>query len=190
MSRAWVLLVTVGCATGGEDGPVVDASIDTRAADSAVDTYVPPTFDGPMEAIFPTDDTAPPKICDTPAGTTLTVSGSYMSTPEMALDKNLGTVWNAGDHTGWMELRFPAPIWFDRVRIAAHALPACNVTYRISATGPIGEGTRLVPTDTVWLDAIPVTAGSYASIRIDVPRADSWITLGEVRVLDSTGGCP
>jgi hypothetical protein len=188
----WIALIALlGCASGGDDGVVSsDASTDSRARDTAVvDTFYTPT-DGPTDSIFPVDDTAPPKICDTPVGTTATASGAYMSSPGDSCDHNLGTIWNSGGYTGWMKLTFPKPIYFDRVRIAAMSLPDCNETYTISAAGgSIGSGTRALNGSARWLDPIDVTPGTYGEIQIDIAMADSWITLAEVQVFDSTGGC-
>ncbi len=187
----WIALALLGCAEGSPDeaSTVQDAAVAETSAPTDTGTrFTPP--DGPMDAIFPVEDSALPKICDTPVGTTATASGSYMSTPELSVDRDVGTVWNSGDYLGWMRVKFPKPIFFDRVRVAANAVPACNITYTVHATGKLGEGTRAVTPAVAWLDPIEIAPGTYDEILIDVGRAESWITLAEVRVFDSTGGCP
>lgn len=188
MWRWLAIAALLGCASGGEDASTTssaDAAIDTRLDTAIADSFAPPG-DAP---IFPTEDTALPKICETPAGTLATASGSYMSAASDSVDHNLGTIWNSGGYTGWMKLTFPKPITFDRVRIAAMSLPDCKETYTISASSKIGGDTRALNGSTRWLDPIAVTPGTYSEITIDVAMAPSWITLAEVQVFDSTGGC-
>lgn len=199
MTSRWLsfVVLSVGCATGGGDEVVNTNDANAPPTDTSIDTYRAPydgaQYDGPRDAIFAVEDTAPtapPKICDTPAGTTVTASGAYMSAPEMTVDRNLGTAWNAGDYLGWLRVKFPAPIFVDRVRIAAHAAPDCNIVYTIHAASKIGEGTRAVTGSGTWLEPIAIAPGTYGELLIDVPRADSWIAINEVRVFDSTGACP
>lgn len=197
VAMRWSLVVALlGCAAGEEDAisPMADASTDSRssAGDSAsfvTDGATDGLSDGAIEAIFGLEDTAPPKICETPTGTTVTASGSYGSTPDMAADRNLGSVWNSGDYSGWVRLKFPKPIYFDRVRVAANALPACSEPYVLSAGAPIGNDTRPVSESVAWLEPFTVTAGTYEELMIQVGPALSWITLAEVQVFDSSGGC-
>ena len=193
--RILLALALLGCAAGdGEDLsiPRSDAATDSRSVDAAIDSYT--LTDAPADAIFPVEDTAPAKTCVTPSGTTVTASGSYGSTPEMALDQNIGTLWNSGGYTGWLKLKFPAPVSFDRVRLAANALPACNEPYVLksgTSGAKIGDGSRFVPSDRVaWLDPFEVSPGTHDELLIEIGPADSWITLAEVQVFDSTGGCP
>lgn len=193
MRGAVIALLAIGCAEGA-DAEAVAVSDSTSVAETvAADTYVGPT-DGPMESIFAVEDTAPappPKLCDTPMGATATASGSYDSTPAMALDKSLGTVWNAGAGLGWLRIKLPSPVHFDRVQIAGHASPACNETYTIHAgSAKIGEGTRALTATNAWLDPIAIAPGTYDEILIDVALAESWIAIAEVRLFDSTGACP
>lgn len=191
----WSLVVALlGCAAGEEDAiaPMADASTDSRSPQPASDAgsfRSDGASDGAMEAIFGLEDTAPPKICETPTGTTVTASGSYGSSADMAADRNLGSVWNSGDYSGWVRLKFPKPIYFDRVRVAANALPACNEPYVLSAGAPIGNHTRPVSESVAWLEPFTVTAGTYEELMIQVGPALSWITLAEVQVFDSSGGC-
>lgn len=197
MRSRWVLFAAalLGCASGGDEDATTTAS-DASVSDTRVDTGVFVPGDGPMEAIFPVDDAElPPKLCDTPKGTTATASASYeTSTPEKAVDRELGSYWNSGSNTGWLKLKFPSPVVFDRVRIAAHALPVSNETYHVSgfkggSGGKIGSAVRPVPGATAWLAPIDVTPGAYDEIMIEIGMSDSWITAAEVRVFDSTGGC-
>lgn len=167
----------------------MDAPADTRVikdsgADSADSNEVAP------DAIFPTEDTTTAKVCDLPAGTTPTATSAYMSAPSDAIDRNLGTLWNSGGYTGSFKLVFPKPISFDRVRIAAMSLPDSSESYSLSASSKIGEGTRALTGSTTWLEPFVVTPGTYSELTIDIAMSASWITLAEVSVFDSTGGCP
>ncbi|MBI2390903.1 MAG: hypothetical protein HYV09_15030 [Deltaproteobacteria bacterium] len=191
MHRAALLAcLVVGCATGDDDGvrPRPDAGADAGARDTGSPGDVAP------EAIFPVEDAGEKGLCGTPAGTTITASGSYSSTPEMAIDGNLDTYWNSGGYTGSVRLKFAGAIRFDRVRLAATALPACDETYTLvgwvgGAPTTIATATRSVPSVGAWLPTIEVTAGTWDELSVEVAKAASWITLGEIVVFDSTAGC-
>lgn len=185
------LFAMVGCATAANDdlSPRSDAAADglTDARDTGGIEDVAP------EAIFPVEDAGEKGLCGTPAGTTITASGSYSSTPQMAIDGTLDTYWNSGDYTGWVRLKFPKAVRFDRVRLAANALPACDETYTLvgykgGAATPLGTATRSVGSGG-WLPTIEVAGGTWDELSIEVAKAASWITLGEVVVFDSTAGC-
>jgi hypothetical protein len=199
--------------SSSDSGAITDARADTAATG---DTLVDLGTDVASDGIFPTEDTRPddadavddtppvdttppptdttPPTCATPAGSTATASGAYASAPGDAIDGNVGTYWNAGDYAGWIDVKFPAAIYFDRVRVAATALPACSEPYtltgfRAGTPTVIGTATPAVPDGAAWLPTMVVTAGVYDELRIDVGTSSSWIAIAEIVVYDSAGGC-
>jgi len=191
--RSFSLLVfaLLGCANADEPSTGIDAGNDGAVADSGTTLRT----DGAMDAIFPTEDSGPTGICATPSGTTVTANGAYMSAAESVVDAQLSTVWNSGDYAGWLRLKFPSPTRFDRVRIAANALPACDEVYTIKgvsggATTTLATATRSVTSETKWLPAIELSAGTYDELLIEIGMSASWIAIGEIVVFESTAGCP
>jgi len=193
---AGATLLMCGCATA-DAGDVPTLPSDGGATDAAVDTAPSRDATEPdvlADVIFPIEDTGPKGICETPAGTTITGSGAYMSTPQMAIDGKLDTVWNSGGYTGSVRLKFPKAIRFDRVRLAANAVPACDETYTLTgylagAPTTLAAATRPVVSAVGWLPTIDLPGGTWDELSIDVAKAASWITLAEVVVFDSTAGC-
>ena len=186
-SLALLVAATLGCANADDPDSAGDASADSTTDTGVYDARLP---DG-SDAIFPTEDTGSTGICATPTGTTVTASGSYMSTPEMVIDAQLSTVWNSGDYTGSLHLKFPKPIKFDRVRIAGNALPdsAETFTFRSGSTD-LGSATRNVTGENKYLPDIEIPVGTYDELIITIGMSASWIALAEIVVLDSTAGCP
>ena len=222
MRKGWIALasfVLVACAQADEASSSPDAAPDARKTDSiaAGDTGAP--SDGsPADGLFPTEDTrdddastadttppdtAPidtpppdttPPTCATPGGSTATASGAYSSAPGDAVDGDESTSWNAGDYTGWLDIVFPHAIYFDRIRIAATALPECIEPYTFTgylagASTPLGSASIDVPEGTDWVPTVPIPAGTYDELRIDVGSSASWIAIAEVVVYDSAAGC-
>lgn len=186
-------VLALGCADAEDPATSIDAGRDSSAI---VDTAPRDTAfsEGGSDAIFPVEDVGPTGICATPSGTTATASGSYMSTPDVLVDGNISSVWNSGDYSGWIRLKLPKPTLFDRVRIAANALPACDHVYTVKgSTGgtetAIGSATRAVTTEHQWLPAIEVTRGTYDEVLVEVAPTASWIALGEIVLFDSLAGC-
>ena len=117
-----------------------------------------------------------------------------MSAPTDAVDGNEGTYWNAGDYTGWIDFKFPRAVYFDRIRIATNALPACSEPYTFTgylggAATSLGSATISAPAGTDWVPTVAVPAGIYDELRIDVGTSASWIAIAEVVVYDSGAGC-
>lgn len=210
--RVWwpviVIIVPCACAQASEDmapatedsSPVPDARLadTTDAGDVRGDVVDGDTksADGSAEAdaIFPVDDGAV-GLCATPAGTTVTASGSWMSTPDSVVDGSTSTGWNSGGYDGWLDLKLPKAVHFDRIHIAAGGLPACTEPYTFKASlggvEKMNEAHALdVPEGTAWLPPIAVAAGDYDELRIEVGTSASWISIAEIVVYDSTAKCP
>ncbi|MGZ5970758.1 MAG: hypothetical protein ACXWP4_23970, partial [Polyangiales bacterium] len=135
---------SLACANADNAPVAVDAA---TAKDSSLDTYVADSAEtAPEEEVGTLFDVDVPDtfkgICATPTGTTVTASAAYMSTAEMCIDGTLSTSWNSGGYTGSMRLTFPAAIAFDRLRIAANAVPVTDETYTITGFSK-GTGTPL-----------------------------------------------
>lgn len=129
-----------------------------------------------------------------PAGTTATATTSYdVNTPDLAVDGNLGTYWNAGDLTGSLTITFSSAQTFDAVRIRATALPTSDETYTLTGYQDavqvqIGQSTQSVAQGSSVLAPIAVTAATYDAIRIDVTSTQSWVAITEVGLV--TPSCP
>ncbi len=208
LSATSVCALIAGCATGGNEEPTRETEIATDAAPAEGGQDAPDAPDASAETaasvdtgattdghtlIFPVE---PEKTCGLPFGTMVVASGSFESTPQKALDGNLGTYWNSGANTGTLTVKFPGPVTFDRVRIAAFGVPATSHTYGFAASSGtnvthIGTATRAVPNATAaWLETIVVTRGAWSSLTVDVSMSQSWIALAEVTIFDSNAGCP
>ena len=209
-----VSFALAGCAQGGDDpasAPAADSAapgdvaigFDTGDARDSRDAVIdavgvdgnrPDASGGEADAIFPVDDGAV-GLCATPTGTSVTASGSYMSTPDSVVDGKLDTGWNSGGYSGSLRLKFPKAVRFDRIHIAAGALPACAEPYgfkgylagveTLNATQSMA-----VPEGSGWLPIVEVTAGDYDELLIDVGTSASWIFIAEIVVFDSTAKCP
>jgi len=179
-----------------------DSAIDfgTETIDSATESG-DSTSDGDTTSIFevepPPDttppDTTPPDGCGIPTGTTASASGSYMSTPDLAIDGDPGTYWNSGGYTGWLLLTFPKAQTIDSVTIKAVASPDTSETYTIYGTksgaeSVIATATLAVSGGSTVLGPIAVTKDSYDAIKIDVGGSLSWIAIADVTMHKI--GCP
>lgn len=129
-----------------------------------------------------------------PPGTVATASTSYTTyTPNLAIDGDLTTNWNASDYTAWLQLVFPSAMAITGIHFAAQASPATNTDYTITALGSstvIGSATYdVTPTQTTVVEPpISVTPGTYNGIVITVNGEASWVVLAEVSL--TTAECP
>jgi hypothetical protein len=129
-----------------------------------------------------------------PTGTTASATTTYdPDTPDLVVDGDPNTYWNAGAVTGSLTITFPSPQTFTGVRLAVTALPACDETYAITGFQDavpisIGQSTESVAEGTTILPTIGVTIGTYDAIRIDVTSTASWVAIGEVGLV--TAECP
>lgn len=182
-----LLLPSFGCyePEGGGPQAAPDAS-----SDAAADANGSASDSSPSDGRVPT--------CSIPTGTTATASASYMgNTPELALDGKLSTMWQAGGFSASIQLKFPSPTTFDRVRIAASATPEGYETYTLVGLKG-GSPTTLATKELLvsvapakWLAEIPVPAGTWDELRIAVQSPEptgSWVSISEVDVYESS--CP
>jgi len=129
-----------------------------------------------------------------PEGTTASATTSYeTNTPDLAIDGDPSTYWNAGATTGSLTLTFPSPQTFSGVKLDVTALPACAETYAITGFQndvpiAIGQSTQNVPQGSTVLQTIGVTIGTYDAIEIDVSSTQSWVAIGDVALV--TEACP
>ncbi len=131
-----------------------------------------------------------------PAGTVATASGYYSTaTPNLAIDGNIATGWNAGGYTGWIELTFPAPVTLDGIQLAVAPSPTATETFTV--TGVEGSTSLSIGawTETIEGNIGPVivppmlfAAGAYDAIRIDINGGASWVAANEISIL--TPSCP
>jgi len=129
-----------------------------------------------------------------PMGTTASATTSWQtSTPDKAIDGDLGTGWNAGGYSGSLTIAFPKSQVMNGVRLATAASPASQETWTIfgyqnNTPQMIGQGTMTAPQGVAVLAPINVQVGSYDQIRIDVTAQSSWASIVEVSIL--TPNCP
>lgn len=176
-------------ASGNKDVVTLDAPVvaDTGPADSGVPDVQPP------DAGCPPSDAGLGGI-GVPIGTTATATGSYQTnTPNLAVDGDPSTYWNAGGFTGSLTIAFPSAIGLNGVRLIATANPAATETYTVygivgGTPNVIGSGTRSVPAGFALLAPIALAQGTYDGLRIDVSSQGSWAAIAEVSVL--TAQCP
>jgi hypothetical protein len=172
--------------TGVDHGGIMlDSGVtDSGAADSGVDAF---------DAGCSKSDAGLGGI-GIPMGTTATASSSWQtSTPDKAIDGDLGTGWNAGGYSGSLTITFPQAQVMNGVRLATAASPASSETWTIygiqnSTPTMIGSATMTAPNGIAVLSPINVMVGSYDAIRIDVAAQSSWASIVEVSVL--TPNCP
>jgi hypothetical protein len=178
------------------DGDINDSEVDSGPVDALDDTNPNDASDASDAALYDAG------ACKTwslggigmPAGTVATASSTYSTyTPNLAIDGDLTTLWNASTYTGWLQLAFPAPVAITGIRLASQATPATNTDYSvtpIASTTVIGSATDFVsPSTTVEIQpALSVTPGTYSGLIINVNGEASWVVIAEVSLL--TAECP
>ncbi|WP_149095781.1 fibronectin type III domain-containing protein [Paenibacillus terrae] len=122
-------------------------------------------------------------------GTIVTVSGTYSPNIGMnAIDRNLNTVWNAGDYKGTIQFVFPEKISLNFIQIAAYSNPKSNNYYTIYGlkngnwTAITSKVTRYVEATVTITDPIEVTPGVYEGIKIVVDGGYSWAHINELTI--------
>ncbi len=194
-----VALVAIVGACANSASPSSDSGAPPSDAHVNVDVLTIPIDTGASDASLDVFDAGCDPDCalggiGLPAGTTATATTSYQtSTPDLAVDGDPSTYWNAGDVTGSLTITFPSPQTFDAIRIEAIALPISNETYAITGFQDavpiaIGQSTQSVPQGSTVLAPIGVTIGTYDAIEIDVTSDASWVAIGEVALV--TQACP
>lgn len=131
-----------------------------------------------------------------PVGTVATASGYYSTdTPNLAIDGNIATGWNAGGYTGWIELTFPAPVTLDGIQLAVAPSPTATETFTVtgfegSTSLSIGSWTETIEGNIgpVVVPPMVFAASAYDAIRIEINGGASWVTANEISVL--TPRCP
>jgi len=124
-----------------------------------------------------------------PAGTIATASAfsAADATADKAIDGDTTTRWNAGDHTGWITLTFPAPVAISGLRLHVHASPETTESYTVtssSSTTAIGSATADVTLQPgLVLPDIFVPPGSYSDITITVNGGASWVAIDAIWLL-------
>lgn len=200
------LACVVGCANGRLEVPDAadpeDAAADRAAHDA---TFLDAPSDTQPGADAGAPDTQPPDAgcpqgdaglggIGVPNGTTATATASYQAnTPDLFVDGNPGTYWNAGGYTGSITVAFPKAVTLDGVRFLTVASPQATETYTVyGITGGnptnIGTATVSVPAGLGLAAPIAVTLGTYDAIRVDVSSQGSWAALAELSLL--TPQCP
>ena len=196
---AWLALCVAACAGGkivGDDagdtpdtnnGPP-DVTVIPEAAlpdvkDVAIDTFDAGCTDAGLGGI------------GMPAGSTATATTSYgANTPDLAIDGDFNTYWNAGDFNGSLTITFPSSQTFDAILLRVNALPTTDETYTIwgqqdqNPFVQIGQSTESAQQGGGNLTPISVTPGAYDAIRIDVAGGSSWVAIMEVAL--ATAYCP
>jgi hypothetical protein len=131
-----------------------------------------------------------------PVGTVATASGYYSTaTPNLAIDGNIATGWNAGGYTGWIELTFPAPVTLDGIQLAVAPSPTATETFTVtgvegSTSLSIGSWTETIEGNIgpVIVPPMLFAVGTYNAIRIDINGGASWVAANEISIL--TPSCP
>jgi hypothetical protein len=126
-----------------------------------------------------------------PTGTVATASGDYSTaTPNLAIDGNIATGWNAGGYTGWIELTFPTPLAVDGLRLAVAPSPTATETFTVTgfkgtASLSIGSWTETIEGNIgpVIVPPMLFAVGSYDAIRIDINGGASWVAANEISIL-------
>ena len=199
-----VFAALTGCANGGlvdndaddpipkgDGGPKDATLLDVPTTDAPIDSGVPDT--PAPDSGCPQNDAGLGGIL-VPNGTTATATGSYQAnTPDLVIDGNPGTYWNAGGYTGSITVTFPSALLLSGVRFITVASPSATETYTIyGITGGnptmIGSQQLAVPAGASLAAPISVTQGTYDAIRIDVSSSGSWAALAEISIL--TPQCP
>ena len=208
LALAAALATLAACATGAVDSPAAPdaAAGDARADDATVDASAP---DGdaatmPEASADVVADSAPPfdAGCSRsdaglggvgiPSGSAATASASYAAnTPDLAIDGDVATYWNAGGYDGTLTITFGSQQTITGIRVAAVASPTTTETYTIvglvgTTSNTIGSATPTVGGGV--LPAISVTPGSYDAIQIQVAGMASWVAIAEVSLI--TSSCP
>jgi hypothetical protein len=176
------------------DAAAVDATGDDATGDGAVgDDASDVATEAPVDAGCSTSDAGLGGI-GIPSGSVASASSSYSTnTPNLAIDGDLSTYWNAGGYSGSITVTFPSAQTIDGLRIAATASPATNETYSVygiqgASSTLIGSATLSVPQGINILPAIMLTAGTYDGIEVQVNGMSSWVAIAEMSLL--TSGCP
>ena len=123
--------------------------------------------------------------CEIPSGSTATASSSYDSqTPNLAIDGNLTTSWSAGAISGTLAVTFPHGVPMAGLYLDTEAGPASSETYTVSVldnaqwvalrTSTVSIGTN--PQQVL----IPLPAGTYDGVRVQVSDPSSWILIYEI----------
>jgi Regulator of Chromosome Condensation (RCC1) repeat protein/regulator of chromosome condensation (RCC1) repeat-containing protein len=124
-----------------------------------------------------------------PSGTIATASAVWNGfTPDKTFDGSTGVGWNSGSTAGWMELAFPTPLALDGIQLYVGALPQSVETYTFTGFQgnnaiSLGSFTANVINGISLLPAMPVAAGTYDAIRIDVQSSISWVSITEISIL-------
>ncbi len=182
------------CATGkilDSDGGPTDAG----GQDASIEVSILP-LDGAVLDVFDAGCAKDASLggVGVPAGSTASATTSYStSTPNLAIDGDTTTYWNAGATTGSLTVTFPSATTFDGVHLECAALPASSETFTITGyqsgtPAQIGTSTQTVAQGVSALAPISVTAGAYDAIKIDVTSSQSWVAIAEVSLL--TTYCP
>jgi hypothetical protein len=207
MRLGWLALAALvfGCANGlvtdaVDASPIVDATLDRASPPDATVDHATNDANGPDTADVADAFDAGCSQLDAgmggigiPANSTAT-GGSYQSsTPDKAIDGDLGTYWNAGGYMGGITITFPSAQTFSGIRIASVASPGSGETYTITGyqnntSQTIGTASVQVPAGVSIVAPISVTPGAYDQIRIDVSAGSSWAAIAEVSLL--TQYCP
>jgi len=193
--RALLLLLVAACAnaptTGDDAGQTLDSGplpdVTKLPVDSGADVVLSDVFDAGC-----VPDAALGGI-GIPAGSTASASGSYNSTPNDAVDGNLGTVWNSGGFTGSITITFSSPQTFDGVKLFMNALPTTDETLTVygiqdTQTTQLAQSTQNVTQNGTALSTIAIPNAAYDGLRIDFQGNASWVAVNDIGL--ATTYCP
>ncbi len=135
-----------------------------------------------LRAALDVSDARP--TCGIPAGVEVTADHTSEGTPALVVDGKKETSWHAGGYQGRLTLKFPQPIVFDRIYVAAHGSPAAEATYTVLPTRhgkpdlPM-SAKRFVPEGSaaVWLSPIEIRRDTYGGLTwrsAGAPRGSPW----------------
>jgi hypothetical protein len=120
-----------------------------------------------------------------------TASKSYEgSPPELAIDGDPRTAWNAGEYAPqWIEVDLGSPRSIEGISLLTAQSPKGETTHRVLAKAAPGEPYRVlhtftgVTTDGQWLSYSPSTPWQGVRfLRVETIESPSWVAWREIRI--------
>ncbi|RLJ20307.1 hypothetical protein DJ030_07315 [bacterium endosymbiont of Escarpia laminata] len=118
-------------------------------------------------------------------GGTATASGTYLThTPDLAIDGNTSTLWNAGSWpTQWIEIDLGSVFQIVEIRASVAQTPAGVTQHDVTLDGASDFSWIGFTSDGDILNHTYATATSAQTVRITTTTSPSWVAWNEIEIL-------
>ena len=155
-------------------------------------------FQSPVVTITPPGTGNPPTCmpvaemsgCQISGSATASSSENALQTPNLAIDGNITTYWNAGATSGTITVTFASGVSMKGLYVNTVASPASSESYTVSVLHNgqwVSEGTT---TESIGVSQaqyfIPLPAGTYDGVRLAVGSSSNWVQIYEITTAPSS----